>query len=182
MTKHKLSSRDISVSAMGTVIIILCSWISIPTLVPITMQTFGVFLVSLVLGKRRTMFSLLGYCLLGVVGLPVFAGFKSGAAVLAGPTGGFILGLFAVPIIMGYFQYKNYEKWMFPAIIIGIMAMYIAGTLWYVVIYNQGNVDFKSAVSVCIVPFIIPDLIKCILATMCAKKLKKSQFLLTKHF
>ena len=180
MRKDKLSSRDMVLSAMGTVIIILCSWLNLPTLVPVTMQTFGVILVSLVLGKRCGIYSLLGYCLLGLAGLPVFAGFKSGAAVLAGPTGGFIIGLFAIPIIIGYFYYKNYEKWMLLALLMGIMIMYISGTLWYVVIYTQGNVGLGSAVSVCVLPFIIPDLIKCILAMLCAKKIKKSRLLLTR--
>lgn len=88
MTKTQTLTR----TAMGAVIIALCAWISIPAAVPFTLQTFGIFLVLAVLGARQGSAAVIVYILLGLVGLPVFAGFSGGPGALLGPTGGYIVG------------------------------------------------------------------------------------------
>ena len=173
MKKGKFSTQDITLSAIAVVVIVLCSWLSVPTAVPFTMQSFGVILISVVLGRRQALWALLGYCLLGMIGLPVFAGFRSGIAVLAGPTGGYILGLFAFPFIIGSFSEGKQGKYQFFAAFSGLLVMYIVGTLWYSIVYTKGDVGILPALSMCVLPFIIPDIIKCILALICAKKIKK---------
>ena len=84
----KISTVDLIYIAFGAALITICSWISIPTVVPFTLQTFAVFCVLSILGGKRGTLSILVYILLGTVGIPVFSGFKSGAAVLLGTTGG----------------------------------------------------------------------------------------------
>ncbi len=83
--KVKRSNRqktlDMVYIAIFAVIIAVCSWISVPMVVPFTLQTFG---------KRGTL-SVLIYVLLGAVGVPVFAGFSSGVGTLFGVTGGYIM-------------------------------------------------------------------------------------------
>ena len=74
----KMKTVDMAYIAMFAVMIAVCSWISIPATVPFTMQTFGVFLAVGVLGGKRGTLSVLIYLLLGMVGLPVFAGFSGG--------------------------------------------------------------------------------------------------------
>lgn len=72
--------------AVFAVLIAICSWISIPTTVPFTLQTFAIFLAVGVLGGKRGSLSVLIYILLGAVGIPVFAGFSGGFGTLLGST------------------------------------------------------------------------------------------------
>ena len=83
MTKSasvKLKTVDMAYIALFAVLITICSWISIPAAVPLTFQTFGVFLAVGVLGGKRGTLSVVTYLLLGAVGLPVFSGFRGGLA------------------------------------------------------------------------------------------------------
>lgn len=90
--KQNLSTADMSYIAMMTVVIAVCSWIYVPSAVPFTMQTFGVFCALGLLGGRRGFLAVLLYVLMGAAGLPVFSGFTGGLGQLLGPTGGYILG------------------------------------------------------------------------------------------
>ena len=83
---------DIVYIAVFAVIMAICSWISIPAAVPFTLQTFGVFIAVGILGGKRGTLSVLVFILLGAIGVPVFAGFSGGIGVLAGTTGGYIIG------------------------------------------------------------------------------------------
>ena len=67
--KTTLSVRDMAYIAMFAVIMAVCSWISVPYVVPFTLQTFGVFLAVGVLGGKRGTLAVLIYILLGCVGL-----------------------------------------------------------------------------------------------------------------
>ena len=92
---------DIVYIAVFAVIMAICSWISIPTAVPFTLQTFGVFVAVGVLGGKRGTLSILVFILLGAIGVPVFAGFSGGIGVLAGTTGGYIIGfLFSKTVLV----------------------------------------------------------------------------------
>lgn len=82
----------------------VCSWININlffTPVPVNMALMGPYLAGLMLGCRYGFFSQIIYILLGVLGIPVFAGFTSGAGIIAGPTGGFIVGYVICAVICG---------------------------------------------------------------------------------
>ena len=173
MRKKHFSTQEIARASIGTAIITICSWLCIPTAVPFTMQSFGVILISMIFGRKCTLSSLLIYCLLGIIGLPVFAGFKSGASVIAGPTGGYIIGLFIIPTIIGSFFTGKSEKFCFFSAIAGLFLMYLTGTLWYAFVYAKGSDGILPALSMCVFPFVIPDVIKCILAFVCAKKIRK---------
>lgn len=85
--------------AIFAVIIAVCSWISVPMVVPFTLQTFGVFCAVGLLGGKRGTLSVLIYVLLGAVGVPVFAGFSSGIGTLFGVTGGYIMGFIFTALI-----------------------------------------------------------------------------------
>ena len=79
---------DLVYIAFGAVLIAICSWISIPTVVPFTMQTFAIFFVLSAFGGKRGTVAIILYILLGVVGIPVFSQFTSGIGILLGSTGG----------------------------------------------------------------------------------------------
>ena len=92
VTATKTKTYDLAYIAIFAVLIAICSWISIPAAVPFTLQTFGVFIAVGVLGGKRGSLSVLVFILLGAIGIPVFANFSGGIGVLAGPTGGYIIG------------------------------------------------------------------------------------------
>ena len=106
--------------ALAAVLITLCSWIQIPTVVPFTMQTFAIFCVLSLLGGRRGTAAILLYLILGTAGLPVFAQFTSGPGILLGTTGGYLtgflfLGLFSwVPSPGAYFPsyFPIWRRWL----------------------------------------------------------------------
>ena len=85
-TETGVKALDLIYIAIGAALISICSWISIPTAVPFTLQTFAVFLVLLLLGGERGTIATLIYILLGAVGVPVFAGFSGGVGILFGST------------------------------------------------------------------------------------------------
>jgi len=87
------------------------SFIYLPfTPVPITTQVLTVLLSGLFLGSRWAAISQIIYISIGVMGFPVFSGFKNGIVALAGPTGGYIIGFIAAAFISGYI-YENSEKY-----------------------------------------------------------------------
>lgn len=167
-TEAFLSTKDLALTGMFAVVIAVCSWISIPTAVPFTLQTFAVFSALGLLGGKRGFFAALVYMLLGAVGLPVFAGFKSGVAVLLGSTGGYIVGFL---IIAGVYWVA--EVFIGKQIIVRIISMviglalcYLFGTVWFVTVFTRTNGDISlfKALQMCVIPFVIWDLLKMALA------------------
>ncbi len=176
-----MKTRDIVYIGIFAAIITICSWISIPLTVPFTLQTFAVFLTVLLLGGRRGTIAVLIYILLGIVGIPVFSGFKGGIAVLLGPTGGYIVGFIATALIMWAFEHVKTDNKTVSSVIsmlLGLFSCYAIGTAWFSRIYNNGT-DTPASISVilgwCVIPFIIPDLVKIFLAFLISrnKALKK---------
>ena len=97
----KTKTRDLVFIALAAALITVCSWISIPLTVPITLQTFAIFTVVGLLGMRRGTIAVLIYILLGAVGIPVFSGFKGGIGALLGNTGGYIIGFIFSALLTG---------------------------------------------------------------------------------
>ena len=164
--------------AVCAVLIAICSWISIPTVVPFTLQTFAVFLSVILLGGKRGTAAIVIYILLGAVGIPVFAGFSAGAGILLGTTGGYIIGFIATALIMWLFE-TVFGKGMIPTVIsmiLGLIACYAIGTVWFIQVYgrNNGAIGVGTALAWCVTPFILPDCIKMVLALAVGKRLGKA--------
>ncbi len=163
-------------TAIFSVIIAVCAWITIPTTVPFTMQTFGVALALFMLGGNLGTVAILVYICLGAVGAPVFAGFKGGFGVLFQTTGGYIFGFIFMAII-----YLLATKFMpkkplvkIISMVVGLFVCYAFGTAWFMNLYakNTGDIGLMTALSWCVIPFIIPDLLKIALAFGVSTKLK----------
>ena len=160
-----------------TVLIAVCSWISIPAAVPFTLPTFGVFMAVEVLGGKRGTMAVLVYILMGAVGLPVFAGFQGGIGIIFNTTGGYIVGFLCSALIMWAAESLFGKK---PTVRIlsmtaGLLACYALGTVWFMVIYGRttGTVGLMTVLGWCVIPFIIPDLVKIGLAYVISGKLRK---------
>lgn len=175
-TPKNIQTLDLVYVAIGTALIAICSWISIPTAIPFTLQTFAVFVLMLLLGGKRGTLSVLCYILLGAIGLPVFAGFSGGLGIILGNTGGYIIGFIAMGLIYVLFEKILGDK-LIPniiSLILGLAACYTIGTLWFMFVYtkNTGTIGLASVLTWCVIPFIIPDLIKMALAFVIAKRVK----------
>lgn len=170
-------TRDIVYMSVFTAMISICSWISIPASIPFTLQTMGVFTTVGLLGGKRGTLTVLTYILLGVIGIPVFAGLTGGVSVLLGTTGGYIIGfllsallMWGIETIMG----RNQIVLAF-SMIAGLIVCYVFGTAWFMLIYTQhsGVIGLSTVLGLCVIPFIIPDLIKIGVALFLANRLKK---------
>ena len=146
----------------------ICAWLSIPIPpVAFTMQTFGLLLTLGVLGGKWGSISIWLYLLLGLMGLPVFSGFRFGAAALLDVTGGFLWGFaLGAPV---YWVLEKLGK--FPAMVGFQLVCYGCGCWWFSVC--TGNTGFLAAALTCVVPYLIPDGIKLWLAYGLSKRLKK---------
>ena len=146
----------------------ICAWLSIPIPpVAFTLQTFGLLLTLGVLGGKWGSISIWLYLLLGLMGLPVFSGFRFGAAALLDVTGGFLWGFaLGAPV---YWALEKLGK--IPAMVGFQLVCYSCGCWWFSV--YTGNTGFLAAALTCVVPYLIPDGIKLWLAYGLSKRLKK---------
>ena len=172
--RKKIGTTDMTFIAIGAVMIAICSWISIPLIVPFTLQTFAVFLLIMLFGGMKATISVFIYVLVGAVGLPVFAGFGAGIGVLFGKTGGYIIGfLFMGPIfslITKLFGKKLLVQII--ALLTGLLVCYAFGTAWFMYIYmrDTGDVGLMTVLSWCVFPYIVPDVAKMAVAVLISKK------------
>ncbi len=162
--------------AIGAALIAICSWISIPTAIPFTLQTFAVFFVLLLLGGERGTIATLVYVLLGAVGVPVFAGFSGGIGILLGNTGGYIIGFLFIGFIYMLFSkfFKKSIVMKIAALVLGLAVCYAFGTAWFMHVYmkNSGEVGLFTVLGWCVFPFIIPDLLKIALAVVISRRIE----------
>ena len=166
---------DLVYVSIFAVLIAVCSWISIPAAVPFTLQTMGVFTAVGILGGRRGTMAVLVYISLGLLGIPVFAGFTGGIGVLAGTTGGYIVGFLASALLMWGMEklLGRSRKILFFSMILGLLACYTVGTLWFLAVYTAqtGPVGIGAVLGWCVIPFVIPDVLKIILSMVLTKRL-----------
>ena len=160
-------TRKLTRCALFAAMMALCAWIGLPLGHTVfTMQTFGVLLALGILGGKRGTISILCYLLLGAAGLPVFSGFRGGIGAILGPTGGYLWGFLATGLVFWLL-----EKWSRPAArIAGILVCYVCGTVWYMT-YTGGALAAVRAQTV--LPYLIPDAVKLVLALRLTKRLKK---------
>ena len=175
-TEKKTKTLDLIYIAIGAALITVCSWISIPMTVPFTLQTFAVFAMLLILGGYRGTVATVVYVLMGAIGLPVFAGFSGGLAIILGNTGGYILGFIFIGLIYAtsirLFGEKIYVE--LSALLTGLVVCYAFGTAWFMHVYmrNTGTVGLMTVLSWCVFPFVIPDLLKMALAFAVSRRVR----------
>ena len=170
-------TKSVILCALFVALIAICSWISVPSAVPFTLQTFAVFLTAGLLGTKRSVITIICYIILGSIGVPVFAGFQGGFGVVTGPLGGYIIGFIFTALITGLII-GNFGSKPVPAaagMALGLIVCYAFGTVWFTYIYTGAltGAGLVSSLSMCVIPFIIPDIIKITLAVILTQRLKK---------
>ena len=172
---RKWKTIDMAYIALFAVLMAVCSWISIPAVVPFTLQTFGVFVAVSVLGGKRGTLAVVLYLLMGIVGLPVFAGFSGGLGVLLGSTGGYIIGFVFTALVMWLIErLLGTKTWVLAlSMLLGLAVCYAFGTAWFLVVYtkNTGAIGLWTALGKCVFPYILPDCLKIALALAIRKRL-----------
>ena len=172
----RLRTRDLTYIALFAVLMAVCAWITIPMTVPFTLQIFAVFAALATLGGRRGTYAVAVYLLLGAVGLPVGAGFQDGLGWLLGTTGGYIVGFLCIALIYWLMTAKLGESLpvSIAACVLGLAVCYVFGTIWFIAVYARttGPVGVMTALGWCVFPYVIPDLLKLVLAVTLSQRIK----------
>jgi len=129
--------------------------------VPITMQTFGAFTIAFFFGSRKGFLSFLAYMLAGVVGFSVFAGWKSGMAVMMGPTVGYLVGMLVAAFFVGMMIEKGYgrtKKSVLLVMVVGNLIIYSLGLIGLKMFL--GEVGLVGLLMAGLIPFLIGDFLK----------------------
>ena len=169
---------DLAYVAVCAALMAVCSWISIPATVPFTLQTFAVFCSLGLLGGRRGTAAIMVYLLLGALGVPVFAGFSGGIGILFGTTGGYLLGFILMGLVywLGERLSMDSRNIRIISMILGLLLCYAFGTAWFMFVYARqtGAIALGTALAWCVVPFLLPDLVKMALALLLSGRLRKA--------
>ncbi len=139
--------------------------------IPISFTNLAIYLTVILLGGKKGTICYLVYLLIGFVGLPVFSNFTSGPAKLLGPTGGYLIGFIFMAIISGFFVDKFPGKiYMYIlGMALGTIVTYALGTAW---LAYQANMTFVQALFAGVIPYIIGDIVKIIIATVLGSTIK----------
>ena len=168
--------KNIVLISLFTAIIAACSLITLPFPVPFTLQTLGIFSALLILGGKNGTIAISIYIAVGLVGIPVFSGFSAGIGHLMGATGGYVIGFLLTALsywlITAIFGDKTVTK--VCGLASGLILCYTAGVIWYTTVYLRDTSlsALISALTIGVVPFIIPDIIKLTVAILIDRKLK----------
>lgn len=141
--------------------------------VPITLQTLFLGLAGTLLGGRLGALSQVVYLLLGIIGLPVFAGGKAGLGVLFGPTGGYLIGFIAAAFVIGKLTALKVRPgflWLCLSLVAGMVVLYALGVLQLAVV---ARLTPMKALVVGALPFLPGDGIKIVLTAWIALRLRE---------
>jgi biotin transport system substrate-specific component len=161
-------ASDVALIIAGAVLTAVAAQIAIPMWpVPITGQTFAVLLVGSVLGASRGAISMIAYFSLGAAGAPVFTGAASGLSF--GPTFGYLVGFIAAAALVGFLAQLKWQRkavGVLASFVAGNLVIYVFGLSWLA--FALGNLgypnDLASVLAAGLLPFLIGDAIKMVLA------------------
>lgn len=160
----KLSVRAICLIGMFAAVTAVLSILTIPTPwgVPFTLQTFSVALCGYVLGWKYGTVSTLLYLLLGLVGVPVYAGMKAGPGVLFGPTGGYLFGFILMTLMCGLameHSLRGGRKLSVMAVLLsllGLICCHIPGIIQFKLVTGM---EWSAAAMTGSVPYLFKDVL-----------------------
>jgi biotin transport system substrate-specific component len=160
--------RDVTLIVLGALFVAALAQVEIPlpfTPVPITGQTFGVLLVGAALGSKRGAASLASYLVMGIFGLPFFAGGAHGLTIVVGATGGYLIGFVAAAYAIGLLAERGLERSLGTSLLpflVGTIIIYACGVTWLAVVLGS----LSKAVAAGLLPFLIGDALKLVAAAL----------------
>lgn len=170
-----MKTKDLTIIALFTALLCVLAPISIPLSgqVPISLATLVVMLIGVVLGSKKGCIAIALYIIIGLIGIPVFSSYRSGASVLFGMTGGYIFGYIPLAYITGFLSGKYEGKkdilYTLLGMLIGTVILYTIGTIWFI-FYTK--MSLGAALAACVLPFIPSDILKMIVVIIIGPKLK----------
>jgi biotin transport system substrate-specific component len=172
----KISTRDLIITSLFTALTAVGGFISIPLgPVPITLQTIFVVLSGLILGAKLGALSQIIYVILGLVGLPIFAGGIGGLTSVVSPSFGFVIGFIAAAYVIGTLTEKNKSlSAIIYSVVLGSFVIYLFGVPYFYFIFTSylgKSINFYGALKYACLPFIPGDIVKVAIAIILAKKL-----------
>lgn len=172
----KISTRDLIITSLFTSLTAVGGFISIPLgPVPITLQTIFVLLSGLILGAKLGALSQIIYIILGLIGLPIFAGGTGGLTSVVSPTFGFLISFVAAAYVIGKLTEKSKSlSTIIYSVLIGSFLIYLIGVPYFYFIFTSflgKTIDFYTALKYACIPFIPGDIVKAVIAIFLAKKL-----------
>ena len=175
MTKtRKFNTKTLTLIGVMTAVICIMGPLSIQlpiSPVPISLGTLAIYFVIYVLGMKKGTISCCIYLLIGFIVIPVFTGFTSGPAKLLGPTGGYLVGYIFMALICGFVVDKTNNIFAcFSGILLGTAVLYLFGTVW---LAYQADMTFMAALAAGVLPFILGDLAKIVIAMIVGGQIKK---------
>lgn len=161
--KRKIATKDLVLTALFAALTAVLAQIQLPIgPVPFNLAVFGAFLAGMLLEPAWAAASMGVYMLLGAVGIPVFAGFMGGPAVLLGKTGGYVIGYIFIALATALAVKRSGKLPVIgAAMLAGLLVCYGFGTAWFMAVTGA---DLVSALGWCVLPFIVPDVCKGVLA------------------
>ena len=172
MKEKKISTSTIAIIALMAAVTCILGPLSLPIgPVPISLTTMVLYFTAVLLGWKKGTVSCLLSLLIGLVGIPVFAGFTAGPGKLLGPTGGYMIGYIFLTMISGWFieKFPGKRVMYFVGMILGTAVCYTLGTAW---LAYEAQMTLQAALMAGVVPFIPGDLIKMVLAILIAPLIK----------
>lgn len=160
--------RSLFLIILGSLLVAALAQIEIVlpfTPVPITGQTLGVLLIGATLGAKRGAASIVLYLSEGALGLPFFAGGTSGPGILTGATAGYLVGFVGAAYVVGWLAERGLERSVRTSILpflAGTFVIYICGVAWLSMVVG----GLGKANSLGIVPFLLGDAIKLVIASL----------------
>lgn len=172
-TSYKLIHKLTVISAC-VAFYTVCSWISVPFFINFSLQIFAVFFIASLFPISISALSVISYLAIGLLGLPVFSGFNSGASALFGPSGGFLIGFLLSAFFISALTAKLRRGSILHLLVLcGALAIcYLAAVVWYMLVYKNGlGSSLWEALTICLFPYLIPDVLKILLVALLSKKL-----------
>lgn len=174
---RRARTRHVTVAALITALLAAAAWISIPIgAVPVTLQVFVVALAILLLRPATAGAALGAYLTLGLLGVPVFSGGLGGPGVVAGPTGGYLLGFLLAAVAGSAARIALERRLPGPvadgsALALGVAIIYLAGWAWLRVVIGLGG---TQAFAAGVAPFLAADAIKAFVAAGIARAVRRA--------
>jgi biotin transport system substrate-specific component len=164
---------QLALAGLLAAVLAVASWVSIPFVpVPLTLQTLAVLVAGGLLGRHWGPVSVGVYILMGLVGVPVFAGGHAGPAVIAGPLGGFLLGFVLAAFVMGMAGDAARRRGVtdrrgLAVLVLGAatasLAVYVVGVPWFMAVTGM---SLHAAMTFAFFPFILGDVLKAVAAVV----------------
>ena len=167
----KLNTQEIVIVGLGAALMGVFSQLSIPIPpVPLTLQVFGAIMLAVILESKLATLTMIVYTLIGGIGIPVFANFNRGFNIIAGPTGGYIIGFIFLAYIVGKAAEQKNKIILLSFAYMGLFVQYFIGTVQLKMVLN---LPLEKAMIAGVYPFIFKDLILTGIAVFVALQVKK---------